>query len=78
MFKFNNKEVRTLSLRHSDVFIANFEHISHLFLLFLLFTLNKDMLDGKKEIHITISGKHTKREVRINVWQNKVCLSLGK
>ena len=26
--------------RHSDVFIANFEHISHLFLVFLLLTLN--------------------------------------
>ena len=28
-------------LRHSDAFIVNFEHILHLFLLFLLLTLNK-------------------------------------
>ena len=28
------------------VFIVNFEHISHLFLLFLLLTLNKYMLAG--------------------------------
>ena len=27
--------------RRSDVFIVNFEHILHLFLVFLLFTLNK-------------------------------------
>ena len=30
--------------RHSDVFIVNFEHISHCFLVFLLLTLNKQML----------------------------------
>ena len=30
-----------------DVFIVNFQHISHLFLVFLLFTLNKWMLAGK-------------------------------
>ena len=28
-------------LRCSDVFIVNFEHILHLFLVFLLLTLNK-------------------------------------
>ena len=28
------------------VFIVNFEHISYLFLVFLLLTLNKEMLDG--------------------------------
>ena len=27
--------------RHSGIFIVNFEHISHLFLVFLLLTLNK-------------------------------------
>ena len=32
--------------RHSGVFIVNFEHISHLFLGFLLLTLNKQMLRG--------------------------------
>ena len=34
--------------RRSGVFIVNFEHISHLFLLFLLLTLNKSMLAGIK------------------------------
>ena len=32
--------------RRSGVFIVNFEHISHLFLVFLLLTLNKLMLYG--------------------------------
>ena len=32
--------------RRSGVFIVNFENISHFFLVFLLLTLNKQMLDG--------------------------------
>ena len=35
MFKINNKD-----RRRSGVFIVNFEHISHLILVFLLLTLN--------------------------------------
>ena len=38
MFKVNNK--------NTDFFIVNFEHISHLFLVFLLLTLNKSVLAG--------------------------------
>ena len=37
MLKVNNKDTRTTS----GVFIVNFEHISHFFLIFLSFTLNK-------------------------------------
>ena len=37
MFKVKNKNIR----RRSDVFIVNFEHISHFFLVFLLLTLYK-------------------------------------
>ena len=40
MFKVNNKNTRTTSRRRSGVFIVNFEHISHLFLVFLLLTVN--------------------------------------
>ena len=40
MFKVNNKETRTTHWHHSGVFIVNFEHISNLFLVFLLLTLN--------------------------------------
>ena len=36
MFKVNNKDTS----RRSGVFIVNFEHVSHLFLVFLLLTLN--------------------------------------
>ena len=66
LFKVNNRNARkmceicsTLAIktpeqRHwhcSSVFSVNFEHISHLFLVFLLFTLNKSMLAGKLELH---------------------------
>ena len=37
MFKVNNKERQW---RRSGIFIVNFEHISHLVLMFLLLTLN--------------------------------------
>ena len=40
MFKVNNKNIRTTSMRRSAVFVINFEHISFLFLVFLLLTLN--------------------------------------
>ena len=43
--------VKTPERRHqrrSGVFIVNFEHISHLFLVFLLPTLNKQMLAGPR------------------------------
>ena len=50
MFKVNNKNTRTKceicskltidTSRRSGVFIVNFEHVSHLFLVFLLLTLN--------------------------------------
>ena len=43
MFQVNNKNTRTTSSRprYSDVFIVSFEQISNIFLVFLLFTLNK-------------------------------------
>ena len=36
MFKVNNENTRT----NTNIFIVNFEHISHLVLVFLLLTLN--------------------------------------
>ena len=42
MFEVNNKYTRT------NIFIVNFDHISYLFLMFLLLTLNKQMLIGNK------------------------------
>ena len=46
MFKVNYKNTRTTSLSRSGVFIVNFEHISHLFLAFLLLILKKYILAG--------------------------------
>ena len=40
MFKVNNKDTRTTPHR-SGVFIFNFEHISHLALVFLFLTLSR-------------------------------------
>ena len=45
MFKINNKKTpERRHCRRSRVFIVNFKHISHLFLVFLLLTLNRLML----------------------------------
>ena len=41
MFKVNNKTPERRQCCRSDVFIVNFEDISHLFLVFLLLSLNK-------------------------------------
>ena len=41
MFRVNNKDTRTTLMRRSGVFIVNFEHVSHLVLMFILFTLSK-------------------------------------
>ena len=53
LFKVNNRNSRKrceicskLTIKTPGVFIVNFKHISHLFLLFLLLTLNKYMLAG--------------------------------
>ena len=40
MFKANNKDTEMMPLESFCVFIVNFEHISHLVLVFLLLTLN--------------------------------------
>ena len=40
MLKVNNKDTRKTPSRRSDVFIVNFEHISHIVLVFLLLTLD--------------------------------------
>ena len=49
MFKVNNKTPERGHYR-SDVFIVNFEYISHFFLVFLLLTLNKYMLAEKESL----------------------------
>ena len=39
MFKVNNKDTRKTQVFYVIVFIVNFEHISHLLLVFLFLTL---------------------------------------
>ena len=48
MSNVNNKDIRTSrrQWRGSGVFIVNFEQIAHIFLVFLLQTLNKYMFAG--------------------------------
>ena len=46
MLRVNNKIPEQRHLRRSGVFIVNFQHISHFFLVFLLLTLNKKIFVG--------------------------------
>ena len=52
--KYKKKVWNMIKITHKNVidvvsvfYFVNFEHISHLFLMFLLLTLNKQMLAGK-------------------------------
>ena len=47
LLKVNNRNTRTRCEICSGVFIVNFEHISHLVLVFLLLALNMQMPTGK-------------------------------
>ena len=53
MFKIDNKETRMMPWSppwlRSGVFIVNFEHISHLVLVFLLLTLSSSMPNDFKD-----------------------------
>ena len=47
--KLTIKTPEQVQRRRSGVFIDNFEHISHLFLVFLLLTLNEEVLAGRNK-----------------------------
>ena len=47
MFKLTIKTLERRHWRRSRVFIVDFEHISHLVLVFLLLTLNRQMPTGE-------------------------------
>ena len=58
LLKVNNRNTRTrceicskLTIK-TGVFIVNFEHISHLVLVFLLLTLNMQLPAGQRNLHI--------------------------
>ena len=66
MFKVNNKDIGT--------FIVNFEHISHLALVFLLLTLSREMPAGNMQTKIFMKIGTIKYDVGYrykNVWQNR-------
>ena len=75
LFKINNRQTRKRceifskltvktperrQRRRSGVFIVNFENILHLFLVFLLLTLNKKMLAGSDFVLLKTSKKTIK------------------
>ena len=63
MFKVNKKKApERPQCRCSGVFIANFEHILQLILVFLLLTLNKEMLTERKEekLETILTQKHSR------------------
>ena len=59
MFKVNNKGTKTTSVTFG-VFIVNFEHISHLFLVFLLLDLNIKMFS----VSVIQKNPHTDTPVK--------------
>ena len=59
--------------RRSGVFTVNFEHISHIFLVFLLLTLNRQMLAGYPCIDLSFFFKNLLTE---NAFKNDNGLSL--
>ena len=74
LLKVNNKNISKgvkyvqCYWRRSGVPFVNYKHTSHLFLMFLLFTLNKQMLAGIVIISIyQIIGSFTRWVQRINV-----------
>ena len=60
MFKVNNKDTRKTPCR-SGVYIVNFEHISHLDLVFLLLTLNMLLLVANGDV-ITAPTEYQMRQ----------------
>ena len=62
MFKVNNKR----HWRRSGFFIVNFEHISHLVLVFLLLTLSRSMPAGIKDYSFSMFAKFSQQEIRRN------------
>ena len=79
MFKSHNKDTRTTpdARRRSGVFIVNFEHISHLVLVFLLLTLNMEMPMGMQNHAFTSEDINPSQPIvnfilKLVVWFTKI------
>ena len=68
MLKINNKNIRTMSVSSFWFFTVNFEHISHLFLVFLLFSLWAGNWLLGKELLLVISVKVNCKNPTFGPW----------
>ena len=59
MFFVNNKNTRTTLLTFSGVFIVSLEHTSHLFLVFLLLTLNFNQVNFSWQAAASSNHSHS-------------------
>ena len=66
MFKVNNKDTRTTSFILVS-FIVNFEHISHIFLVLLLFTLSMHLFAGLRARFMLLMKDCGKNVMKINI-----------
>ena len=75
MFKVNNKDIWTLkwTLKTFEIWLVDFEHVSHLVLAFLLLTLNiwmsagkVKMKDRKIEIKVKIKNEMKTEKTKVN------------
>ena len=92
MFKVNNKDTRTTlcskltiktperrQWRRSGVFIVNFEHISHLVLVFLLLTLNMQLPAGyglNNQVNFSLRMRDSLTKNIYFVTKSKIYLSI--
>ena len=65
MFKVNNKDTRRRHCRHSGVSTVNFEHLSHLFLAYLLFTMDRKNICWTSGYLLKVTSKNTRFKYRI-------------
>ena len=65
-----------LHWRRPDVFIVNFEHILHLFLMFIFLILNKLMINLKEKKTEKKENKKTRTQI-INIWPYLVVFSVS-
>ena len=78
MFKVNNKDTRTTPMAFFSVLIVNFEHISHLVLVYLFLTLNMQLPAGMHNIFEINKSKIFKKSAIFSKSLNHPILDLFK
>ena len=69
LFKVSNKETKLRQWRCSGVFIINFEHVSHIILLFSLLSLNKFITGGVECFLIQSWYRKIKNKIKFRVFE---------